>query len=558
MKKLLCMIISAVMLCTVLATVSFAKTADTVYQSVEGTAVIDGVKDDAYANALALSMVQTGLTNGGGKVLETPMATVYILNDAEWVYVFFEVTDDQLDSSNPNNWEQDSVEIYYMEYNIGKQVRFLLDCTKVVNNNNEVNVEVAIVPTDIGYNAEVKFPICDVLNNQVETCVQINQCTDGIRQYTVFAEGHTDGDQAWQRSKYTSRYDSWWTLALAGEHEDTRTSDARAPMEMNKDNYLKLKDTTISASLTTQNRVNYSDYQVIGASVYANVGQTVDFLWTDLSGLMNYNAETTADFTTNPFFNVVLGDASMPADTEAKYHFTYTDITVKAEGYEDVVIPAGKIEEVFEPTDNGSYVSGNTASLDLVTIIAANLDLTTEELCTYLTNVTEVSGSVTFVAYEGRGVEDLNKYAETMDAEDVAKLAEIEPMAAEVEEVEALFANAEATLEEKETAYRAVNSKVKEASFTITDALPKTYAFITDLVTRVDNLKLALDEAKAAAETEAPVTEAPETEAPVVEEPTTEAPAEGGLNLGLILGILAAVVAVAIVVVIFLPGKKKK
>ncbi|MBR5121241.1 MAG: hypothetical protein IKU89_01690 [Oscillospiraceae bacterium] len=558
MKKLLCMIISAVMLCTVLATVSFAKTADTVYQSVEGTAVIDGVKDDAYANALALSMVQTGKTNGGGKVLETPMATVYIINDAEWVYVFFEVTDDQLDSSNPNNWEQDSVEIYYMEYNIGKQVRFLLDGTPIVNNNNEVDVEVAFATTDIGYNAEVKFPICDVLNNQVETCVQINQCTDGIRQYTVFAEGHTNGDEAWQRSKYTSRYDAWWTLALAGEHEDTRTSDARAPMEMNNDNYLKLRDITVSASLTTQNRVSYNDYQVLGAAVYANVGQTVDFLWTDLSGFMNYTADTTANFTTAPFFNVVLGDASMPADTNAKYHFTYSDITIKAEGYDDVVFPGGKIEEVFEPTDNGSYVSGNTASLDLVTTIATTLDLTTEEVCTYLTNVTEVSGSLTFVAYEGRNVDDLNKYAETMDAEDVAKLAEIEYLEAEVANAEAVFANEEATLEEKEAAYRAANSKVKETSFTVSSALPKTNEFINGLVTRVDNLKLALEEAKAAVETEAPVTEAPEVEEPAVEEPTTEAPAEGGLNLGLILGILAAVVAVAIVVVILIPGKKKK
>lgn len=556
MKKLLCMIISAVMLCAVLSTVSFAKTADIVHQSVEGTAVIDGVKDEAYANALALPMIQKGLTNGGGKVLEEAMATVYILNDAEWVYVFFEVTDNQLDSTNSNDWEQDSVEIYYMHYNIGTQIRYLLDGTAI--NDEEETTEAVIVPTDIGYNAEVKFPITDVLNNQIETCVQINQCTDGIRDYTVFIEGHTDGDNAWQRADRDSEYDSWWTLTLAGEHADTREEDARPPMEISKTTYAKLRDTTIGAYLSTQNRVDYSDYQIIGESVYTNVGGTAEFVWTNLNGLMNYDQFSTEDYTVTPFFNIVLGDSAMAQDTQARYHYTYSDITVKAEGYEDVVLSGGEINTIYKPTHNGQYVTGHTSSVDLATLIAVALDINTEELCTYLNKVTEVSGSVTFIAYEGRTKEDLDQFLAELDVEDVALVAEIEPTGTELEEAEALFASEDATFEEKEAALKVITSKVKLAAAKAVN-YPKASALVADWTARVDALTLALEEAKPAV-TEPPVTEAPETEAPEVEKPNTEAPTveKGGLNLGLILGIIAAVVAIAIVVVIFVPGKKKK
>lgn len=54
MKKFIGILAVCIALCLCMTVVSFAATADIVHQSVEGTAVIDGVKDDAYANALAL------------------------------------------------------------------------------------------------------------------------------------------------------------------------------------------------------------------------------------------------------------------------------------------------------------------------------------------------------------------------------------------------------------------------------------------------------------------------------------------------------------------------
>lgn len=72
MKKFIGILAVCIALCLCMTVVSFAATADIVHQSVEGTAVIDGVKDDAYANALALPFIQKGESNGGGEVFDAP------------------------------------------------------------------------------------------------------------------------------------------------------------------------------------------------------------------------------------------------------------------------------------------------------------------------------------------------------------------------------------------------------------------------------------------------------------------------------------------------------
>ena len=58
MKKLIGILAVCIAMCLCMTAVSFAATADIVHQSVEGTAVIDGTKDDAYANALTLPFIQ--------------------------------------------------------------------------------------------------------------------------------------------------------------------------------------------------------------------------------------------------------------------------------------------------------------------------------------------------------------------------------------------------------------------------------------------------------------------------------------------------------------------
>lgn len=75
MKKLSSLLVVAVALCLAAAMCVSAATADIVHQSVEGTAVIDGTKDEAYDNALTLDFVQQGDTNGTGELMDTPDAT---------------------------------------------------------------------------------------------------------------------------------------------------------------------------------------------------------------------------------------------------------------------------------------------------------------------------------------------------------------------------------------------------------------------------------------------------------------------------------------------------
>lgn len=60
MKKLIGILAVCIAMCLCMTAVSFAATADIVHQSVEGTAVIDGTKDDAYANALNSSLHSEG------------------------------------------------------------------------------------------------------------------------------------------------------------------------------------------------------------------------------------------------------------------------------------------------------------------------------------------------------------------------------------------------------------------------------------------------------------------------------------------------------------------
>ena len=234
MKKQLSIFAAIVAVCIAATICVFAATADIVHQSVEGTAVIDGVKDEAYDGALALDFIQKGKNNGAGETLDEPIGTAYIINDAEWVYVYFDVLDSQLDSASANNYEQDSVEAFWMDGNAKNQIRYHV----AQDENGEYIVDVdsgtayasAVAITDTGYAVELQFPITDVKDNQIEMCLQINACSDGKRDYTCYIEGNADGDDAYQRADRESTYDVWWTLTLAGEHEDTRVEKIDEPL----------------------------------------------------------------------------------------------------------------------------------------------------------------------------------------------------------------------------------------------------------------------------------------------------------------------------------------
>ena len=143
MKKVIAITLAVLMFCVNAAVVAVADTADIVKQSVEGTAVIDGTKDEAYADALTLEIKQKGMFNGDGSLLDEPEGVVYIINDAEFVYMYVDVLDDNLDNTNTNNYAKDSVEVFWMVDNEKAQIRYHYDGT--VDEDSGVNVESATV-----------------------------------------------------------------------------------------------------------------------------------------------------------------------------------------------------------------------------------------------------------------------------------------------------------------------------------------------------------------------------------------------------------------------------
>ncbi len=175
MKRLISILCVVLILSLTMTAFPFAATADIVNTSIEGTAVVDGVKDEAYDGATALEFVQKGVNYGADVVLDEPIGYAYIINDSEWVYVYIDVIDDSIDKSNVNTYEQDSTEVFWMDDNVKYQLRCNFDSETSVSGNGkdwaEKGAEVVGVTTDTSYAVEYKFPITDVLNNQIEMCI---------------------------------------------------------------------------------------------------------------------------------------------------------------------------------------------------------------------------------------------------------------------------------------------------------------------------------------------------------------------------------------------------
>lgn len=77
--------------------------------TIPGTPVIDGEIDDIWANAEVISATQYVQNTAGAT------AQVQTMYDDEYLYVLAVVTDDNLQMSSANPWEQDSVEIFVDE-----------------------------------------------------------------------------------------------------------------------------------------------------------------------------------------------------------------------------------------------------------------------------------------------------------------------------------------------------------------------------------------------------------------------------------------------------------
>lgn len=572
MKKFIGILAVCIALCLCMTVVSFAATADIVHQSVEGTAVIDGVKDDAYANALALPFIQKGESNGGGEVFDAPQGTAYIINDAEWVYVYFEVYDSTLDNTSANNYEQDSVEAFWMVDNAKTQIRYHYDGA-VDNDSGSAQVkgtDFEAVTTDNGYAVELKFPITDVKNNQIEMCLQINAATDGKRDCTIYIEGNAAADNAYQRSNRQTDYDVWWTLALAGEHADTRVDPEEKPMELTAKNYETVKNASLNLSIHSNDNFEWSRWQDwTTTTVNVPLTQSVDVEWTEFTKYdFTADTATTKEYTVAPQFSIDINDAGFLTIPEgaaegdkgdkAKYAYTYSDITLTAEGFADVVIPGTTLSqtwEIYVPSWGGT--AGNGSTIDLAAGLKA-AGLSVEDICKFMNALTSVKFTLSFDSLNLVDKTVLDEYAVTFAAEDEAKIAEIQEYIDRVEAAKAVLndttADAAAKQDAADDAKKAANRAVKEV-----EGYPNATAKAQELVAAAEDLVAQAADAKAAEEAaNAEANKPAEDAAPVEDEAPAASSTDGGSNTGLIVGIIIAVVVVAIIAVVAVLGKKKK
>lgn len=573
MKKLIAILAVCIALCMCMTVVSFAATADIVHQSVEGTAVIDGVKDDAYANALTLPFVQKGESNGGGEVFDAPQGTAYIINDAEWVYVYFEVYDATLDNTSANNYEQDSIEAFWMVDNAKTQIRYHYD--GVVDADSGAapvdGTDYKAVTTDNGYAVELKLPITDVKANQIEMCLQINAATDGKRDCTIYIEGNAAADNAYQRTNRQTDYDVWWTLALAGDHADSRVDPEEKPMELTAKNYEEVKNVSFNLSIHSNDNYQWSIWQDwIATDVNVPLTQTVEVNWTEFNKYdFTVDTATTKEYTVAPQFSIDINDAGylkLPENAEsgtkgdkAKFAYTYSDIVLTAEGFADVVIPGATVSQTWEISQADWGPTGNGSTIDLAAAIK-NSGLSIEDTCKFMNALTSVKFTISFDSLNLVDQAVLDAYAVTFAAEDEAKIAEIQEYIDRVEAAKAVIedesADAAAKQDAADDAKKAANRAVKEV-----EGYPNATAKAEELVAAAEELAAKAAEAAAPAapaEDEAPAPAEEDAAKPAEDNKPAASNTDSGSNTGLIVGIIIAVVVIAIIAVVAVLGKKKK
>ena len=578
MKKLLSILVVALALCLAVTLGVSAATADIVIQSVEGTAVIDGTKDEAYANAVPLEFNQQGDTNGNGMVMDHSDATAYIINDAEYAYVFVDVYDDNLDNSGSIAYDQDSVEMFWMVDNAKAQLRYHFD--GVVDADSGEDVESAMVTTETGYAVEAKIPLTDVFDNKIEMCIQINVCEDGLRQYTCYIEGNAEGDRAYARNNRESLNDCWWTLALAGEFEDTvdnyppvnttvvREDDNIYPVEL--DDYNGLSQIPFMTRVFTQSHFNWKLVE-LGAPITGTLGQTVEANWTDIQGLVEWLDEDTNSFSQDPYLVLQMSDdeilsEGLPSDAAVGdlgyvgyYTFTYTDITINSEGFDTVVIPGDTIENCrLVPKNEGGWISGAAYEYNLSPYIKQTLGLDTVQLCEFISNITSISTTVTLDAYNGVTADRLEELKAEAEAAEAAAVEEVNGYSEAVSSAESVVNDETASIEDKKTAaedaLEAANNAVAAAEG-YHDLLETANALL-ETANELNDTVAELEEAEAEAELS-------NEEEPVADEngsadtQTAADAGEQGSSTVVIVVVIVVVIAVVAVIAV-LAAKKKK
>ncbi len=157
-------------------------------QGVYGTPVIDGEIDAVWNNApdLPIDRYQMAWQGANG--------TAKVLWDEENLYVLVRVNDSELDKSNPNEWEQDSIEVFLDQLNT-KQTFYVDGVGQYrINYENETSFnpagidegfESAVKVTGSSYTVEVKIPLTEIRpkhGTKIGFDVQINDARSGARQ----------------------------------------------------------------------------------------------------------------------------------------------------------------------------------------------------------------------------------------------------------------------------------------------------------------------------------------------------------------------------------------
>ncbi|SFL71418.1 endo-1,4-beta-xylanase [Gracilibacillus orientalis] len=153
-----------------------------------GTPEIDGAIDNVWSDVPALPINRYQMAWQGAD------GTAKALWDDENLYVLIQVSDSNLDDTNENAWEQDSIEVFVDENN-GKTASYQDDDGQYrVNFNNETSFnpesiadgfDSATHVSDNGYTVEVKIPFKTITpedGTEIGFDVQINDAKDGARE----------------------------------------------------------------------------------------------------------------------------------------------------------------------------------------------------------------------------------------------------------------------------------------------------------------------------------------------------------------------------------------
>lgn len=151
--------------------------------------IVDGVKDDVWQDALTLSIDRFQ------QAWSTATGVAKLLWDEHFLYVLVEVTDDQLDTTSTNPWEQDSVELFLDQTNSkapNYQAAAGIGQYRVNIHNDQSfgsgdvydRFESAVTVSDASYTVEMAVPFTDI-TPEVEKVIgidlQINDGEDGAR-----------------------------------------------------------------------------------------------------------------------------------------------------------------------------------------------------------------------------------------------------------------------------------------------------------------------------------------------------------------------------------------